>query len=244
MVSTCAVTSPTSAAIAPPPALPPRKRSIKPRRATNRIAKRRFAPTTGSHIFKAWPKARMLRSVRSGGSPTNSPMAPAVCGTTSVITKIRYEQGSVAYSTFDKESTDVLRLNFVPKRVLAAGKPLERRSNVDAPGYWFDESTRVLRIRHDDGNEGLIQGAGGEAPPDYVTFDDPHLAAGTALEGEYPSGLLEWTAGQWKIGVPHGKFGTFNLALADAKTESAEFRFHTPMIFAGIAVYNGGKQEE
>ena len=164
-------------------------------------------------------------------------------GTTSVITKIRYEQGSVTYSTFDKESTDVLRLNFVPKRVLAAGKPLERRSNVDAPGYWFDESTRVLRIRHDDGNEVLIQGAGGEAPPDYVTFDDPHLAAGTALEGEYPSGLLEWTAGQWKIGVPHGKFGTFNLALADAKTESAEFCFHTPMIFAGIDVYNGGKTE-
>ena len=164
-------------------------------------------------------------------------------GTSSVITKIRYEQGSVTYSTFDKESTDVLRLNFVPKRVLVDGKPMESRSNVDAPGYWFDESTRVLRIRHHDGNEVLIQGSGGDSPLDYVTFDDPHLAAGTVLKGEYPSGALEWTAGQWRIGVPHGKFGTFNLALADAKTAAAEFRFHTPMIFAGIDVYNGGNTE-
>jgi hypothetical protein len=164
-------------------------------------------------------------------------------GTSSVITKIRYEQGLVTYSTFDKESTDVLRLNFVPKRVLADGKPLESQSNVDAPGYWFDESTRVLRIRHHDGNEVLIQGSGGDSPLDYVTFDDPHLAAGTVLKGEYPSGLLEWTAGQWRIGVPHGKFGTFNLAPADANTASAEFRFHTPMIFAGIDLYNGGKTE-
>jgi hypothetical protein len=164
-------------------------------------------------------------------------------GSSSVITKIRYEKGLVAYSTFDKESADVLRLDFVPERVLAGGKLLLRRSDLDAPGYTVDESTRVLRIRHDDGNEVLIQGAGGEQPPEYVTFDDPHLAAGTILKGEYPAGLLEWPAGQWRIGVPHGKFGTFNLALADSKTESAKFQFHIPAIFVGIDVYNGGKAE-
>jgi hypothetical protein len=164
-------------------------------------------------------------------------------GTTSVVTKIRYQQGSVAYSTFDGKSTDVLRLDFVPKRILAGGKPLTRRNNLDAPGYTFGDSTRVLRIRHDGAKEVLIQGAGGEPPPEFVTFDDPHLAAGTIVSGEYPAGLLEWPSGEWQIAVPHGKFGTFNLALADSRTGSAEFRFHTRAIFAGIDIYNGGKAE-
>jgi hypothetical protein len=164
-------------------------------------------------------------------------------GASSIVTRIHYEQGSVTYSTFDKESTDVLRLDFVPKRVLAGGKLLLRRHDLGAPGYTFEESTRVLRIRHDDAEGVVIQGAGGERPLDYITFDDPHLVAGAVLKGEYPAGLLEWPDGQWKIGVPHGKFGTFNLAHADSKTESAQFRFHSPAVFAGIDVYNGGKTE-
>ena len=42
------------------------------------------------------------------------------------------------------------------------------------------------------------------------------------------------------IGTPFGKFGTFTLALSDAKADHAEFRFYAPRIFAGIDVYNDG----
>ena len=45
-------------------------------------------------------------------------------GSSSVVTKISYGKGSVTYSTFDPQSSDVLRLDFVPEFVTANGKPL------------------------------------------------------------------------------------------------------------------------
>jgi hypothetical protein len=76
-----------------------------------------------------------------------------------------------------------------------------------------------------------------------VTFDDPHLAAGTILKGQYPAGVIEWSKHQWAVHVPHGKFGTFNLGLADPNEHAAEFRFYWPRYFVGLDVYNGGSQD-
>ena len=164
-------------------------------------------------------------------------------GSSSVVTKISYGQGSVTYSTFDPQSTDVLRLDFVPEFITADGKPLGRRKDLDQPGFVFDDSTRVLRIRHDDARDLDVQGQGGNVPPLYVSFDDPHLPAGTALKGQYPSGVIDWDPDQWRIHVPEGGFGTFNLALVDSKATTAEFRFDWPRIFVGVDVYNGGASE-
>jgi hypothetical protein len=163
-------------------------------------------------------------------------------GSSSVVTRISYGRGSVTYSTFDSESTDVLRLDFVPEFVTADGNPLSPRKDLDQSGYIFDESTHVLRIRHDRANVD-VQGKEGHAPPQYVTFDDPHLPAGTVLTGQYPSGVIDWSADQWRVGVPQGKLGTFNAALADPKAGSAGFRFYSPHVFVGVDVYNGGPSE-
>src|SRR6202035_1173286 len=98
-------------------------------------------------------------------------------GSASVVTKISYGKGSVTYSTFDPQSSDVLRLDFVPEFITANGKPLNRRKDLDQHGFIFDDSTRVLRIRHDDARNIDVQGKGGNVPPQYVSFDDPHLPA-------------------------------------------------------------------
>jgi hypothetical protein len=164
-------------------------------------------------------------------------------GSSSVVTKISYGKGSVTYSTFDAESSDVLRLNFVPDSVTANGRPLRRLQVLDEGGFVFDESTRVLRIRHEGARDIDIQGKGGAAPPLYVTFDDPHLAAGTELAGPYPSGVIEWSQHQWKIGRPSGKFGTFNLIPAAPSAEQLSVSFPAPRVFVGIDIYNGGPDE-
>ncbi|HET6179240.1 MAG TPA: hypothetical protein VFE61_20085 [Candidatus Sulfotelmatobacter sp.] len=161
-------------------------------------------------------------------------------GSSSVVTKISYSKGSVTYSTFDPQSSDVLRLDFVPEFITANGKPLSPRKDLDQPGFVFDDSTHVLRIRHDDARDVDVEGKGGSAPLQYVTFDDPHLSAGTVLKGEYPSGVIDWGEEKWRINVPEGGFGTFNLAIAEAEAKKAEFRFYWPRIFAGVDVYNGG----
>jgi hypothetical protein len=100
-----------------------------------------------------------------------------------------------------------------------------------------------LRIRHDDARDIDIQGKGGSVPPQYVSFDDPHLPAGTVLKGQYPSGVIDWGAGLWRINAPEGGFGTFNLALVDPRATTAEFRFYWPRIFAGVDVYNGAASD-
>jgi hypothetical protein len=166
-------------------------------------------------------------------------------GSSSVITKISYRKGSVTYSTFDPESTDVLRLDFVPESVTANGRAISRGKSLPSTGsgFVFDESTHVLRIRHDGARDIDIQGGGGHARPLYVTFDDPHLAAGTSLDGAYPSGVIDWPRGEWKIGIPDGKFGTFNMVAADPAQEKLEFSFDSPRVLVGIDVYNGGTSD-
>jgi hypothetical protein len=163
-------------------------------------------------------------------------------GSSSVVTKISYGKGSVTYSTFDQDSTDVLRLDFVPEFVTSGATSLSRRKDLEQPGYTFDDSSRVLRVRHDRAHVD-IQGKDGHAPPWNVTFDDPHLRAGTVLQGEYPSGVIDWKSERWRIAAPQGKFGTFHLALYDPKAGSVEFRFSVPRIFVGVDVYNGGTSE-
>ncbi|MGD0890371.1 MAG: hypothetical protein ABR923_02470 [Terracidiphilus sp.] len=164
-------------------------------------------------------------------------------GSSSIVTKIHYGKGAVTYSTFDPASSDVLRLEFVPDFVTAGGRPLPRRKDLDQAGFTFDDASHVLRIRHDDAREIDVQGQDGSAPARIITFDDPHLAAGTILAGQYPTGAIEWGTGQWQINVPQGGFGTFNLALADRKAAASDFRFYSPRIFVGVDIYNGGTSE-
>jgi hypothetical protein len=139
----------------------------------------------------------------------------------------------------------VLRLNFVPDAIRVGGRPIARRTDLQQEGYTFDEATRVLRIRHTNSRDvdvrnGKVGDNSDQAPPSLITFDDPHLAAGTLLGGQYPSGVVDWGRGGWQIGTPLGTFGTFTLALSDPKAERGEFRFYAPRIFAGIDVYNDG----
>ena len=164
-------------------------------------------------------------------------------GSSSVVTKIRYGKGSVTYSTFDPDSSDVLRIDFVPQFVTADGRPMERRKDLNEAGFTFDETTHVLRIRHEGARSIDIQGEDGTPSVRTITFDDPHLPAGTILKGEYPAGVIEWGENQWAMHVPQGKFGTFNLALADPTERTAEFRFHSPRFFVGVDVYNNGPSD-
>lgn len=177
--------------------------------------------------------------------PTWAPAGEShLLGTTSVITKISYGKGSVTYSTFDPEATDVLRLDFSPRSVTAGGRPLPRRDNLNQEGYVFNPETGVLRILHDHSRDVDIEGNGGSTPPDFVDFDNPHLPANTLLRGQYPTGVINWgRAGQWKIAIPRGRISTFCLRIADPKLTQAGFAFYYPRVFVGVDVYNGGSSD-
>ncbi len=167
---------------------------------------------------------------------------PHLLGSSSAVTRIAYGAGSVTYSTFDSDSTDVLRLDFAPTDITVGGKPIARETSLDSEGYIWEEKTHVLKVRHTSSKDVDIDGKGGQAPPTLVTFDDPHLAVGTPLAG-YPAGVIDWGTGAWQIGSPLGKFGTFTLMLKDAAARKAGFQFSAPRIFIGIDIYNDGDKE-
>lgn len=164
-------------------------------------------------------------------------------GSLSAVTKVAYGAGSVTYSTFDADSTDVLRLNFAPESIMVGGKRIAPRNDLEAEGYLFNSSSRTLYIRHTHAKDVDVQGKDGQTPPSLITFDDPHLAAGTPLTGQYPTGVIDWTGEDWKIDTPYGKFGTFTLALRNPATTHAAFRFYSPRVFQGVDVYNGGDED-
>ena len=159
-------------------------------------------------------------------------------GSHSVVTRIAYGRGSVTYSTFDPSSTDVLRLNFVPDSISAGGRALIRRGDLKQEGYTFDDTTRVLRIRHDLSRDVDIQGAATAPVPLIVDFDNPHVGAEVMLRGQYPSGVIDWGEGQWKVCAPAGRMSTFSLGAAAEKAPQAKFRFFHPRILMYLDVYN------
>ena len=165
-------------------------------------------------------------------------------GTTSVVTRISYGKGSVTYSTFDPEATDVLRLDFTPASVTVDGRPLPIRKDTSQEGYVFNPNTGVLRIRHDHSRDVDVEGEGGSTPPDIVDFDNPHLPADTILEGQYPAGVIDWgNTGAWKIAVPRGRVATFCLRVTSPKLTGAGLSFYYPRVFVGVDVYNSSSDD-
>ena len=164
-------------------------------------------------------------------------------GSDAVVTSITYGTGRITYSTFDAESTDVLRLDFVPESITAGGVALSARKDLDQPGFIFDADSRTLYVRHTNAQDVDIRGSGGHPAFTYLSFDDPHLAAGTRLPRHYPAGVMHWDPKEWQIGVPQGKFGTFTLQLANSENSQAAFHFDGAQIFAGLDVYNAGERE-
>ena len=71
-----------------------------------------------------------------------------------VVNSVVYGQGRIEYSTFDApaDTVEVLRLAFVPKDVLADGRSLPRRRDLDANGYTVNKLSNgdaIVSIRHD-----------------------------------------------------------------------------------------------
>ena len=81
-------------------------------------------------------------------------------GSTSVVQSVEYSHGTVAYRTFDADSTEVLRLRFRPRRV-TAGVALSQRDDLTAEGYVIQPlggGDFAVRIRHDHARLTRISG--------------------------------------------------------------------------------------
>ena len=93
-----------------------------------------------------------------GAQPQWAPEAGNhILRSTSVVKKVEYAPGKVAYSTFDKSGAEVLRLRFEPRTVVEGLSKLVRNNDDDHPGWRFDPALKVLRVRHAKSGDITIQ---------------------------------------------------------------------------------------
>jgi hypothetical protein len=81
---------------------------------------------------------------------------------TSVVTHIDYGRQRVAWTTFDSQSSETLRLTFRPTSVLAAGATISKGDRPNADGYTeqpLDSGGFVVRVRHSGGGEVIVSGS-------------------------------------------------------------------------------------
>jgi hypothetical protein len=72
-----------------------------------------------------------------------------------------------------------------------------------------------------------------------VTFDD--LAGqDVALNGQYPTGLIDWGSGVWYLSSPYGQFPTKSVSFSGPGITSGTFTFLTPRRLVSIDAYDGG----
>jgi hypothetical protein len=174
----------------------------------------------------------------------------------SVVTSVTYAPTDIGYTTFDADATEVLRIGSAPDRVTADGAVLAQRGDLGATGWTYDAAGGVLRIRHTNATHIRVEGggawvmpsatppAGAGGPPSLpsgpvLTFDD-RPGQNQALDGQYPTGVIDWGTGDWWQSAPWGRFTTKSISFNGSGRTSATFTFVTPRRLVRLDAYNGG----
>lgn len=78
----------------------------------------------------------------------------------SVVQKVGYGTNSISYKTFDSNATEVLRLAFTPKGIVAGGIELKLREDLKEDGFTLQAlagGDSILRVRHQNARAIAIQ---------------------------------------------------------------------------------------
>jgi hypothetical protein len=77
------------------------------------------------------------------------------------------------------------------------------------------------------------------ATPRTVTFDDLNNP-NRPLNGQYPSGLIDWGTNVWYLSGPYGSFNTQSISFNGVGPTSAVFTLSSPSVILSVDVLNGG----
>jgi uncharacterized protein YjlB len=76
-----------------------------------------------------------------------------------VVKKVKYENKSIAYETFDPDATEVLRLNNAPAHIKAGGHDLPRVDIVKQDGYTLRKLPAggvVVHVHHKGASDVIV----------------------------------------------------------------------------------------
>jgi len=137
--------------------------------------------------------------VAMGAVPDWAPPGEAhLLRSTSIVTHVEYAPGRVAWSTFDDDAVETLRVPARPDGVTAGGEALDERHDPDGEG-WLAEPLAtggfVLRVRH-HARQDVVVTTGVPAAVPVGSVDSARLAAGGCdVSGRGQRGAAGWLLG-------------------------------------------------
>jgi glucose/arabinose dehydrogenase len=91
-----------------------------------------------------------------------------------------------------------------------------------------------------DGRPATNAACGSGGAPGQIAVNFIDQTANTPLNGEYPTGLIDWGSGNWLLSGPWQLFTTNSVSFNGAGPTSAPVSFVTPRFLISVRAYNGG----
>ena len=141
-----------------------------------------------------------------------------------VVKRVTYGAGEIRYSTFDApaNSSEVLRLAFLPKTITADGKALEQLSTLAGNGYTIQPlkgGDAIVQIRHDGARDIVIRGT------------DPQVMVGlTGMDFQ----------GDWHgVGLEHDPKKASQMSAQPGASASYQFKGNQVRLVGGVGKSGG-----
>ncbi len=205
-----------------------------------------------SNLAHPWPLCQTMEAMAWAPRDLAPNRENHIVRSTSVVTRVAYQRGRIAWRTFDARPgvTEVLRLAFVPTRVLAGGRPLPRRIDLKVRGYVVEKlpnGDAIVQVRHDGARDVLLTGADPQnaAGPKAFTFDDWwRTEGGTSrafrADREGASASLTFTGTQVRVLGDVGPDGGWADAYLDGERLPTTVEFWCPTRRADQALFRRG----
>jgi len=128
-----------------------------------------------SNLAHPWPLCQALEAIAWLPECFGPNRENHIVRSTSVVTSVLYEQGRIAYSTYDAPPgvQEVLRLAFQPASVEANGRRLTPRSDLNRNGYSvaaLPNGDCIVTVRHDGRRRILVTGPDPQQVADEGAF--------------------------------------------------------------------------
>jgi hypothetical protein len=160
-----------------------------------------------SNLAHPWPLCQVLEAMKWTPEVFGPARENHVMSTTSVVNWVVYEKGRIEYTAFDAppETVDVLRLAFLPTRILAGNKPLDELPVLDGNGFATQAlpcGDYIVKVRHDA--ETRVTVLGNDAQESIRAAEIEHGNAWEVKEDGNASGgsLLETAGAGARLRVP------------------------------------------
>jgi hypothetical protein len=128
-----------------------------------------------SNLAHPWPLCQVMEAIAWLPAEFGPNRENHIVRSTTVVNEVRYDQGRIAYATYDAplDTREVLRLAFTPTSVLANGRRLPLKPALHGNGYTvapLPNGDSIVTIRHDGKQRIVVAGEDPQQVADDPTF--------------------------------------------------------------------------